>query len=88
MQTPVLSLKNLIDLMRDAAARTMDLNLRYHNETDAVLYGKVTQIDILAEGVWSNDTALAPDERHALTSAQQELTRAWEHLAASVFPQT
>lgn len=83
--TSALSLPNLIEQMRDAAARTFDPGLRYHNEPDAVLYGKVTLLDSLAEPHYTSSD-LTEEEERALMSASRELGRAFDHLASSVFP--
>lgn len=83
--TSALSLKKLIELMRDAAARTFDEGLRYHHEPDAVLYGKVVQLDALAECHYTAGT-LTNEECRDLMSASQEIDRAFKHLAGRVFP--
>jgi len=80
------SLPNLIEHMRDVAARTLDPGLRYHNEPDAVLYGKVVMLETLAEPHYTSSD-LTEDEKQALMSASKALGRAYDHLATIVFPQ-
>ncbi len=82
-----LSIKNLVEMMRDASARTFDEDLRYYRETDAVLYGKIHQLYVIAEPHgWSND--LSEEDSRALSRANEELGKAFNYLAARVFPET
>lgn len=82
----VLTVLNLAERMADAAARAEDPELRFENETDAVLFGKLTLLDSLAESVWMHDQALTPEEERAMQRAQKALSAAWDRLADVVFP--
>lgn len=81
-----LSIKNLIEMMRDASARAYDENLRYHRETDAVLYGKIIQLDVIAEPHYCSN-GLSEEEGRALSRASEELDKAFKYLADRVFPE-
>ena len=87
MNRRALSLQNLAEMMRDVASRTFDPTLRYHYETDAVLYGKVVQLDAIAEPLYTAGDLSEEAERSLMTAAS-ELDRAFKHLAAIVFPQS
>ena len=85
MNRSALSIKKLAEMMRDAAARTFDPTLRYTYETDAVLYGKVVQLDSIAESLYTAGD-LTEEAEHLLMTAARELDRAFKHLVAIVFP--
>lgn len=86
MNASALSIPRLVEMMKDAARRTFDLNLRYHHESDAVLYGKITQLDVIAEAHYcSND--LSEEDDKSLSLAGEEIQRAFTYLANRLFPQ-
>lgn len=81
---PHITLHALIAAMRDATARTFDSNLRYHNEIDAVLYGKMTELDVFGESLLSSN--ISRDDATTLASATADLHRALNHLRPLIFP--
>lgn len=72
--------------MSDAACRANDPDQRYENETDSVMFGKLTELESIAESVWTSDAALSPEEERAMRAAQEAMTTAWNRLADIVFP--
>jgi hypothetical protein len=81
---PHITLHALIAAMRDATARTFDPHLRYHNEIDAVLYGKMSALDAFGESLLSGH--ISRDDASDLASATADLHRALNHLRNIIFP--
>lgn len=80
MNPPVLHLNRLLEMMRDYSASAHDSTLRNHGETDAVLLGKITLLDVIADSVWTGEIKLTSPEALALAEAAAQLGRAWNHL--------
>jgi len=78
MTTPVLDVRELARLMREHAARVHDETSRPHGAADAMLLGKLTMLDALAERMWGED--LSGAETAELQAAANELGRAVENL--------
>lgn len=82
MTIQALSITRLIEMMSDATKRTFDPSLRYWRESDTVLYGKVSQLDVIAEDLLLT-AQLSEAEDAALCRASAELHSAFYHLADS-----
>jgi hypothetical protein len=80
---PHITLHALIAAMRDATARTFNPHLRFHNEIDAVLYGKMVELDVFGESLLSSH--ITRDDASDLASATADLHRAINHLHPLIF---
>ncbi len=79
MPTPALTVRRLAEMMRHYAATAFDVSLRYSGDTDAVLLGKLTMLDVIADGQWTSGE-MASGEEVDLKAASSELARAWSYL--------
>lgn len=79
-----LSIADLASLMIDAAARAKVPELRYHGETDAVLLGKMSQLEAIASGVWRNNLYIGIADYDTLTLATRRMRDSYCDLSALV----
>ncbi|MCW1926535.1 hypothetical protein OKA05_28545 [Luteolibacter arcticus] len=79
MTTPVLDVSGLARLMREKSATAYDVAGRGREVPDAVLLGKLTVLDQLAERMWLWNE-MRPAEAIELRAASNELGRAFGYL--------
>lgn len=83
-ETSALTVMGLARIITDVAARALDPEQRMHHESDAVMYGKLTQLCTLIDMVWTGDAVLTYDEEKAMRAAQERLDTAWNAMADAV----
>jgi hypothetical protein len=84
VNTPALTILELVRKMRDYSRAAFNEALRCHGETDAVLLGKLTAFDVIADSVSLHDPDMTERERRELQAARHEVGRAFDHLTVRV----
>jgi hypothetical protein len=79
--TAALTVTALARLMTEVSERALDSSQRMFRETDAVLYGKLVQLEVIAEMVWGGNDVLSYEEEKAMDAAIKVFELAWKAVA-------
>ncbi|MCW1915971.1 hypothetical protein OJ996_20455 [Luteolibacter sp. GHJ8] len=80
--TTALTIPDLSRLIRDTTARAWEpVAHRLSGETDDVLLGKLTMLDVIGDMLFTSDRTLDPAEEREFQAAKDALGRGWDHLS-------
>lgn len=82
--TAALTVPCLAQMITEVAERALDPEKRMHQESDAVMYGKLTLLDSISTMVCTGGAVLTYEEEKLLNAAQKRLDAAWNAMADAV----